>query len=193
MDEPSTSSSSNDTEEKFCEICLLNTSERLVLVTSKGKEGLKAASKERLDKLFTNMDNSKTVYVHHTCRSNYVHKGNIAASAKRAAVKNSVSPTKKKLRRSSSSSLNATLFDWDKNCFICDNEINTLQEKKSVCNEKENFESSVFRFYTKFSKNACYIQRRRTSRDFEAHSQRGKSCHSNRGQIPRGLRTKIKK
>lgn len=136
MDEPSTSSS-NDTEEKFCEICLLNTSERLVLVTSKGKVGLKAASNERRDKLFSNMDNSKTVYVHHTCRSNYVHKGNIAASAKRAAVKNSVSPTKKKLRRSGTSSsvgsasdVSATLFDWDKNCFICDNEINTLQEKK---------------------------------------------------------------
>ncbi|XP_052758830.1 uncharacterized protein LOC128202453 [Galleria mellonella] len=138
MDEPSTSSS-NDTEEKFCEICLLNTSERLVLVTSKGKVGLKAASNERRDKLFSNMDNSKTVYVHHTCRSNYVHKGNIAASAKRAAVKNSVSPTKKKLRRSGTSSsvgsasdVSATLFDWDKNCFICDNEINTLQEKKKA-------------------------------------------------------------
>lgn len=88
MDEPSTSSST-DTEEKLCKICSSNMSEKLVLftLTAKGKEGLKAASKERRDKLFSNMDNSKTVYIQHSCRSNYVHKINVQAARKRADAK----------------------------------------------------------------------------------------------------------
>lgn len=103
----------------------------LFTLTAKGKEGLKAASKERRDKLFSNMDNSKTVYIHHSCRSNYVHKINVQAARKRADAKDSLSPTKKKLRRSSSSSdVSGTFFDWDKNCFICGNEANAVKEKK---------------------------------------------------------------
>lgn len=139
MDEPSTSSST-DTEEKLCKICSSNTSEKLVLVTSKGKEGLKAASKERRDKLFSNMDDSKIVYVHHSCRNNYAHKINGQAARKRADAKDSLSPTKKKLRSSSSSVgsasdvVSGTFFDWHKNCFICGNEANALKEKKKRLN-----------------------------------------------------------
>lgn len=135
MDEASTSSS---TDEKLCRICSLNTSEKLVLVTSKGKDSLKAASKERRDKLFSNIDNSENVYVHHTCRVAYIHKENVDVARKRANAKDTLSPTKKKLRRSSSSSVESasdvstTFFDWGRNCFICENEASALKEKKKA-------------------------------------------------------------
>lgn len=120
MDQPSTSSSTTDTENALCGICNKNALEKLVLVSPRGKETLKNASIERQDNLFSNLKTSHSLMVHASCRSDYVHKHNVEAAKRKAELQKSsnVSPVKRKLRKTSLSSSVASdmkKFDWKKN------------------------------------------------------------------------------
>lgn len=103
MEKPNTSSSTDHNDQNLCSICSMSTSEKLVNVTAKGKETLKKTSIERRDNLFNTLTDSDTVWVHHSCRSNYIHKISVSASKRRQSTL-TVSPVKRKLRRSSSCS-----------------------------------------------------------------------------------------
>ena len=101
MDSQSTSSSADDTDVNLCRICTSNTTERVVNVGLKGKETLKKISSERCDNLFTTLNLSESLFVHASCRSNYINKINVAAAKRKAQVENAVklSPVKRKLRK----------------------------------------------------------------------------------------------
>lgn len=146
MDSQSTSSSADDTDVNLCRICTSNTTEtdteRVVNVGLKGKETLKKISSERRDNLFTTLNLSESLFVHASCRSNYINKINVAAAKRKAQVENAVklSPVKRKLRKSSSSSDASNLsntFDWEGNCLICGLEANIEKEKKKRCDRRK--------------------------------------------------------
>lgn len=89
MDQPSTSSSTDDTDVNFCRICNSDKKiERLVNVGFKGKETLKKISSERSDNLFTTITTSNIVFVHVYCRSAYVNKINVKAAKRKAQDEN---------------------------------------------------------------------------------------------------------
>lgn len=150
MDQPSTSNSNVDSVANVCQICFLNTDERLVNVTGKGKESLKKSSIERGDKLFAKLDFSKIVQVHATCRRDYTHTKNIEAAKRKNEDQKAlnISPVKRKLRRSSetsnsdsSSKLTVTeAFNWKDNCFFfCGKEANVEKEKKKQLLEERRY------------------------------------------------------
>lgn len=144
MDQPSTSNGNVDSVANVCQICFLNTDEKLVNVTDKGKESLKNSSIERGDKLFAKVDFSKTVQVHVSCRRDYTHRKNIQAAKRKNEEQQAlnVSPVKRKLRRSSeslnldsSSELNVTeAFNWKDNCFFfVEKRLMLKKRKKRSC------------------------------------------------------------
>lgn len=119
-------------------------SERLVKVGVKGKRTLKQSSIERLDNLFANLDFSNEVFIHESCRCEYIKKSNVEAAKRRAESlrTENISPVKRKLRKSSSSSTLDESFDnsdfkWDINCLFCKKTVIVAEEKNIVCN-KEN-------------------------------------------------------
>lgn len=140
MDQPSTSNGNVDSVTNVCQICFLNTDEKLVNVTEKGKETLRKSSIERGDKLFEKLDFSKIVRVHATCRRDYTHTINIQVAKRKNEDQkaSNISPVKRKLRRSSESSTydsssNSTVteaFNWKDNCLFCEEEVNSEKDRK---------------------------------------------------------------
>lgn len=135
MDTPS--SSSDVTEENVCAICNSKTPERLVKVGAKGKRTLKQSSIERHDNLFADLDFSNEVLIHESCRCEYIKKSNVEAAKRRAESLRTanVSPVKRKLRKSSSSStlddsLDNSDFKWHINCLFCKKNVIAAEEKK---------------------------------------------------------------
>lgn len=127
MEQTSTSSNSHDLDGNLCAICTSTSTEKLVNVGLKGKQKLKEVSLERGDHKFVQLDISNEVFVHNSCRSQYTHPINVKAyKRKKEDEKNtSFSPTKRKLRSSSTSSMNCSSeeelnvssnFDWEENC-----------------------------------------------------------------------------
>lgn len=163
MDIPSTSSSSNDAEENLCCICASKIPEKLVNVGVKGKETLQKVSVERCDNLFAELDFSKAIFVHGTCRSNYINKISIEAAKKRAlaGTSSNISPVKRKLRRSSSTSTDnlSDTFNWEENCIICAHEANigkqkklNVKRRKSICLiETDDFVRNIVKMLTPFT------------------------------------------
>lgn len=139
MDQPSTSRGTDNPGANECSICFSQTYEQLVNVsTAKGKETLKNTSIERGDDLFVNIDFDKNVWVHASCRKDYTHKKNISSAKRKIELRKSlsISPVKRKFRRSFNSSsselsANETTFNWKEDCFICEKEAKIEKEKKS--------------------------------------------------------------
>lgn len=135
MDGPS--SSTDGTKESLCVICDKKTLERIVKVGAKGKKTLKQSSVERHDSLFADLDFSNEIFIHESCRCEYIKQSNIEAAKRRAEAlcTENISPVKRKLRRSSSSStvddsINQSDFEWDNNCLFCKEVANEAEERR---------------------------------------------------------------
>lgn len=168
MDTPSTSFSTDDGDVNFCRICTSNTHERVVLVGLKGKETLKKSSAARHDNLFTDLDLKEKIFVHSTCRSNYINKINVEAAKRKVQTLSNekMSPVKRKLRKSR---LNLSVdnedvkdedyFNWDENCLICGTEASITKQKKKPADrrksisqvENSNFVSNIVELLNPFT------------------------------------------
>lgn len=149
MDNQSANSSVDETNS--CSICHSHTTEKLVNVGEKDKETLKSVSIERGDNLFSRLNSLESVSVHNSCRSKYINRINVEAAKRKAQVQNEakISPVKRKLRKSSSSSDSSNVsntFDWKDNCLLCGQQADIEKEKKKrhdqrkiICQVESNY------------------------------------------------------
>lgn len=188
MDHAVASSSTHENNQIECSICNSKTDEHLIQVGLKGKKTLKTVSIDRGDKKFATLDLSEDVHVHASCRKLYTHAKNVeAAKRKLEAQKTSnISPTKRKLRKSSDSSSNDT-FDWERYCFLCGEEaIEEKEKKKPVERRKKiisiissDYASSILMILTKLNDDAHREVYKRISgiQDFMSlHARYHKDC-----------------
>lgn len=155
MEQPSTSSSTHD----LCDICDSRSDVKLVNVSVKGKKKSKEVSIQRGDRKFVNLDFAKPVFVHVSCRSHYTHPINVDATKRKIQQNTCISPPKRKLRRSIDSDefievLNVRgTFDWEKNCFICEEEANAEKQRKK---RQESRRRIIFVESTEFANNVLH-------------------------------------
>lgn len=135
MDTSMSGTSTADSDIRICYICKRCTTEKLVNVGSKGKATLQKASIERQDDIFRNITNLESILVHASCRADYVHRHNIEAAKRKTQLE--MSPVKRKLRKSSCSSLESVeAFDWITNCVICGGEADMDKERKKSTKQR---------------------------------------------------------
>lgn len=143
MDEPSTSGSTNHSNKK-CSICYSDTHEKVIEVkTPKGKESVKNSSIERHDNLLSNINIQEPLFVHSSCRKDYVNVKKTSTAKRQYEERKSlsISPPKRKLRKSCesiySSNENIAVFEWKEQCFICEKEANIDNEKKKPVSKRK--------------------------------------------------------